>query len=293
MNFFWNTTFTFVSRTNRLKAYQILWYVNTFNLLVDQINLGNREKKIKTSHSLASDQTTALLQIKMAINQICALFGPFRKLFTYFKSGMDHYCRGRPFGGIGWIVSKKIDKLMVSEVKFHSRRISSIEIGNLTLIRVYLTSNDSTKESVIEHKIDLAELNEVTGELQRQEKLHLISGDFNSDLWRNKTHDKHFVDFLIEKDLNCLEKNFENKIAYTYTNGLHYSCIDHVVGSSHVEAMIEGAKIKKEKILFDWTNPLNQIEYTQLLEIEIIRHKLIENLNEEAEPEQPNEVQEK
>ncbi|RNA36283.1 hypothetical protein BpHYR1_007914, partial [Brachionus plicatilis] len=63
------------------------------------------------------------------------------------------------------------------------RRISSIEIGNLTLIGVYLTSNDSTKESVIEHKIDLAELNEVTGEPQRQEKLYLIIGDFNSDPW--------------------------------------------------------------------------------------------------------------
>ncbi|RNA10359.1 hypothetical protein BpHYR1_036338 [Brachionus plicatilis] len=34
-------------------------------------------------------------------------------------------------------------------------------------------------------------------------------------------------------------------------------------------------KLKMKKILFDWTNPLNQIEYAQLLEIEIIRHKLI------------------
>ncbi|RNA10357.1 RNA-directed DNA polymerase from mobile element jockey-like [Brachionus plicatilis] len=133
----------------------------------------------------------------------------FEDSLTYFQSGMDHYFgRGRPYGGIGWIVSKKIDKPMISEVKFHSRRISSIEKGNFTLIGVYLTSNDSTKESVIEHKIDLAELNEVTGELQRQEKLYLIIGDFNSDPWRNNTYDKQLVDFLIEKDLNCLEKNF-------------------------------------------------------------------------------------
>lgn len=48
---------------------------------------------------------------------------------------MGHYFgSGRPYGGIGWSVSKKIDEFMISEVKFNSRRISSIEKGNLTLI---------------------------------------------------------------------------------------------------------------------------------------------------------------
>ncbi|RNA03087.1 hypothetical protein BpHYR1_034344, partial [Brachionus plicatilis] len=103
----------------------------------------------------------------------------FENSLTYFQSGMDHYFgRGRPYGGIGWIVR-----------------------------------------------------------------------DFNSDPWRNKTYDKQLVDFLIEKDLNCLEKNFENKITYTYTNGLYYSCIDHVVGSSHEEAMIEGIRILEPDLL--------------------------------------------
>ncbi|CAF0893931.1 unnamed protein product [Brachionus calyciflorus] len=222
--------------------------------------------------------------------------------------------KGRPYGGIGWIVKKSLYDPYNVKIVFNNRRMSCLEIGDITIIGVYLTSNDNSKESMIGHEMDLTELEILVEKLESFKKKYIIVGDFNSDPGRKKTYDKKLIDFLDKRNLECLESKYSTQIKYTYTNGIHSSKIDHVIGpktqtnfvedvkilqpdqlnlSDHLplkttlkisaknkqEKINNGEKKKEKKTSIDWNNPNNQIEYAQLLQTEIINSRLIENLN--------------
>ena len=223
-------------------------------------------------------------------------------------SGMNNYNgKGRPYGGVGWIVSKKLEKNY--SVRLHTKRITSLEIGNLTLIGVYLTANNSKNESMIEHIIDIKDLETLIDELDKKNKEYIIVGDFNSDPIRNKKFDRELTSFLSKRNLKCLEKEFDN-FEYTYSNDQHKSFIDHIVTtietsnrvlnatiirpdplnqSDHLPLKVKiKVNINKEKIddkksvqlkkKVDWKNSFIQREYANKLEQEIQKNRLIEKV---------------
>ena len=74
---------------------------------------------------------------------------------TYFKSSMniEQYDRGRPYGGIGWIMRKKI---MYKEIIFISDNISVLKIDNqMNIIGVYLNCNQNNTDSFNNHLHDV------------------------------------------------------------------------------------------------------------------------------------------
>lgn len=93
--------------------------------------------------------------------------------------------RGRPFGGIGWIIKPEIEKYC--KVNFISERITTLKINDLVIIGTYLTANDSSNTSFFEHQQNLSELICLTNELKKDFKQIVIIGDFNSDFNRKKS----------------------------------------------------------------------------------------------------------
>ncbi|RMZ99261.1 hypothetical protein BpHYR1_047827, partial [Brachionus plicatilis] len=162
--------------------------------------------------------------------------------------------KGRPYGGVGWIVSKKLEKRY--SVKLHTKRITSLEIGNLTLIGVYLTANNSKNESMIEHIIDIKDLETLIDELKRKNKEYIIVGDFNSDPIRNKKFDRELISLLSKRNLKCIEKEFDN-FEYTYSNDQHKSFIDHIVTTIETSNRVLNVTIVRP-------DPLNQSDHLPL-----------------------------
>ena len=120
------------------------------------------------------------------------------------KSGMTNYSGiGRPYGGIGWLVKRELNHNI--KIEFISKRISTLEIGNLTIIGVYLTSNDGSSNSIIEHNLDLEELSTIIEKLESEEKLFLIVGDFNSDPIRKKNFDKCLFKMTLKRNIHFLK----------------------------------------------------------------------------------------
>ncbi|RNA13714.1 hypothetical protein BpHYR1_018796, partial [Brachionus plicatilis] len=142
----------------------------------------------------------------------------FENAKIYMKSGMENYRGyGRPYGGIAYC---------------------DIRNGK-TIIVVYLTANDNSNESKLEHKIDINELSSLIEKLKNENKDNLIVGDFNSDPIRNKTFDPELLHMVKEMELKFFDIEFDNKNKHTYTNGIHSSAIDHVIGPKHLVDVVQ------------------------------------------------------
>ncbi|RNA09839.1 RNA-directed DNA polymerase from mobile element jockey-like [Brachionus plicatilis] len=157
------------------------------------------------------------------------------------KSGMENY-RGyrRPYGAICWL------------------RIATLEMESMTIIGVYLTANDNSNESKLEHKIDINELSSLIEKLKNENKDYLIVGDFNSDPIRNKTFDRELLHMVKEMELKFFDIEYDNKNKHMYTNGIHSSAIDHVIGPKHLVDVVQNVKIYQ-------TDPINLSDHLPLI----------------------------
>ncbi|RNA07570.1 hypothetical protein BpHYR1_036397 [Brachionus plicatilis] len=235
---------------------------------------------------------------------------------TYFKSGMNNILKGgRPHGGIGWIIKKTLKQ--ENKIIFYSERITSLEIGLLTIIGVYMTANGQLNSNM-EHKYDINELANLINYLEKNNKCYIVVGDFNSDPNRNKPFDQELKALIKKEGLTCFEEKWNN-YSYSYSNGVHYSLIDHVISTSKVVDIIESVEILKPNVLnisdhlpiktkikleieivnqsekkgrkkkqihrqqINWNDKEIQIKYASLLENEILSQKLIEKL-EDSDP---------
>lgn len=148
----------------------------------------------------------------------------------YLKSSIDGLTksRGRPYGGIGWAVKKSFNHIY--DVIVYNNRMSAIVMKELAVLGVYLTSNSSKTESYIEHQHDFVEMINILESLKAKNiKEILVVGDFNSDQTRKNKFDKALQSVINEHKLILLDAQFKQDFAYTYTNGLHKSWIDHVL----------------------------------------------------------------
>jgi endonuclease/exonuclease/phosphatase family metal-dependent hydrolase len=149
------------------------------------------------------------------------------------SSMAETYTRGRPYGGVMWVVS---DRVRSPKVKFITDRISTVEYANTVIVGVYMRFNDNKPETVIEQLQDLAEVEEL---IERAEgKKVVVIGDFNMDLTRKNKLDKLLVKFVEKNNLICADLLYGQmplggqQTNYTYRSGNSHSWIDHVLVNS-------------------------------------------------------------
>lgn len=151
--------------------------------------------------------------------------------FRFFqKSGMDgQQNRGRPYGGVMWLIKKSFT---CPRVKFFSPRISTIEFPGTVIVGVYLRFNDNKPETTIDQMSDLAEVEDIID--KAKDKNVVIIGDFNMDIYRNKKYDKLLTKFVEKNKLISGDLMYTQATNYTYKSGKNRSWVDHVLVNSSI-----------------------------------------------------------
>jgi len=125
----------------------------------------------------------------------------------YQKSSMtEANTRGRPFGGLMWLLRKTAKK---PKVKFITDRISTVMLSSTVIIGVYMRFNDQKKETMIEQSGDLDILTELIDKMEG--KKVIIVGDFNMDLYRSSKFDKLLTRFIDNNNLLPIDLLFTQK----------------------------------------------------------------------------------
>ena len=156
------------------------------------------------------------------------IHGVIEKGFNFFhKCSPEINKLGRPYGGLGWIVSKELN-INEATIEYPSEHVSLLKMDNLWLIGVYLPTGKGLKQ--FENELIL--LNAIIREANRPDGLVLM-GDFNADLDRSSTkycsqQDRAFDSWYKEKykeGLIWLSRLYAQCKPDTFKSG---SCIDHV-----------------------------------------------------------------
>ena len=157
---------------------------------------------------------------------------------------------GRPSGGVGWLVNKKLK----TKIKIVNERISTCEIIGLEykviLLGIYLSSNGS-KDSCINLEHEIMDLDILIKKYDEYEIIMI--GDTNCDIMRNNTHDRKIKKLIERLDMLCIDlievKNIDYTFHSTYKGKKTQSWIDHIIIKRE-----NNLKIKNVKILFDELN---------------------------------------
>lgn len=157
------------------------------------------------------------------------IINPSKKYKTYFKTAMSEgKKRGRPHGGIGWIVNGEIKNF---NCKFITKRISYIKVAETIIIGVYMHFEDGKSDTALNFENDLSIINTIYKKHCDDHEV-IILGDFNTDLRRASKFEELLNNFLHENKLKCLDMLYLQKTEHTYFKATKKSWIDHVIGAS-------------------------------------------------------------
>ena len=165
--------------------------------------------------------------------------------------------KGRPFGGIGWILDKE---LKVLHHEFLNNRVSYIvtELENVKwiIIGVYMPFDDNKFDSLSEFETNLAIISELVNCYKRMGDYNIIiGGDFNADWKRGKKRfDRSLANFFKKEKIIIGENVNSKSINYTYFTDTCKACLDHVGIISTRQLLIDNKTIIKSKILEDIIN---------------------------------------
>jgi hypothetical protein len=143
--------------------------------------------------------------------------------------------RGRPHGGKCWLIKKG---LSVLAVEHFNNVISMVKIEtyvnnnkkNLYIFGVWVPFDNATAERLAAFQTTLTLLEAyIQHEIDPNEDLLAIIGDFNCDTNRNNRFDAIFKNFIFVNNLFDSLSFFDQEISYTYMNGDYKSSIDHIV----------------------------------------------------------------
>ena len=129
-----------------------------------------------------------------------------------------------------WLFKKHVP---VTAVKYINDVISYAVIDDnvntkIMMIGVHIPYDDGSKYRYLQYK---STLEFITALLQENlDKLVMITGDFNSDLERNRRYDTLLNDFISEHELVSYEYIFHGQVKYTYKNAELRNHIDHILG---------------------------------------------------------------
>ncbi len=146
--------------------------------------------------------------------------------------------KGRPKGGIAWIIDRKIKPII--SIRYITSRITTcnLNIQNpLTIIGVYMPAMGSDDK----YEIEMEKLEGLIDNLNEQDHKIIIIGDMNADIWRshknninarNYKNDKLFTQMTTNNDskvINISQLNTQ-EAPNTYLDVQGYqSCIDHAL----------------------------------------------------------------
>ena len=167
---------------------------------------------------------------------------------THMDSSFDTIEKGRPFGGIGWIIHKDIK---IESVEFINNKFSILKIAEgPTLIGVYMQYNDGSTEAFQSHMQDVIQLDSIISIYDNRPTM--VMGDVNADLSRNKKFDKILQKLVKDKKLTVLEleklrESEQPIITYRGDNGSN-SWIDHILCNDRILDQIHDCKIEEHSM---------------------------------------------
>ncbi|CAF1138020.1 unnamed protein product [Brachionus calyciflorus] len=151
---------------------------------------------------------------------------------------------GRQAGGLAIIIDKEIK----SSVKFHSDRIESVEMGDLTLINVYLPFFNGSIENKMLFDQELRMLYQIIN--SQRVKNFVIVGEMNTDIFRTNHNSIRLLEFLRNNSLTLADIKQSQDVDYTYRKIVKEKCITSWI--DHKECKISelnNMELKKLKIL--------------------------------------------
>ena len=169
-----------------------------------------------------------------------------------FNSDMTYaHTVGRPFGGQAWYIH---NSFKVFDYKFVNKNISFVHLCknnfHLILIGTYLPYDDNKSFSKSEYELNISILSSMIHNYKTLDIPIFIVGDFNADIFRQKTFDNIFLNFINDYELLSLNSLYCQKIGYTYkkkTNdkynnknirdGYYHAHLDHIL-------FVENSKIE-------------------------------------------------
>jgi hypothetical protein len=138
--------------------------------------------------------------------------------------------KGRPFGGLVWLVSKNIK---IVKYEFISDNLTTLEIRmhntELMFIGIYAFYNNNSIANFICQENLFDNCNQIM-RANLQKNIFLL-GDFNSDPYRLNRFDKIFQKFINSSKLSILSVLQTQNSRYTFNSGFTNSLIDHIVAA--------------------------------------------------------------
>ena len=152
------------------------------------------------------------------------------KLVVHLKSTMNEdYKRGRPYGGMGWIVNKKWLKSVMT-IRDLSDLVSVCSFKTMTIIGVYAKCNGAKTD---ENDQDNDEIMDLIASIAAQEeqcgRTVMVIGYFNADLRRTGQNDRALKRLVNENDLIVADMRNALTTSWTFREGQKRSHIDHVL----------------------------------------------------------------
>ena len=155
--------------------------------------------------------------------------------------------RGRPFGGLAWIIN---DKYTITNHTRMSKQVSKVtlQIGangenNLVLFGVWLDFDDSTANSLGNFSENLLMLSEAIKGCLAENHDVILMGDWNADIQRGRRFDKRFRKFIIDNKVHVLG-GVQNE--HTYHNGDHTARIDYMLATQSALRRLGGFRTIKD-----------------------------------------------
>jgi len=150
----------------------------------------------------------------------------------FFSPMGDNPSKGRPWGGLCWIIKKEI-KVINHEILDEGISVIDVKINEnpLCIIGVYLKYNSSNTESNLKYQHQLRILEECIYKAKEMNTEFIIIGDFNGDIQRLRyLNDINLLNFINKTALESVNNQSLN-IEYTYHKGVNKSVIDYLLVS--------------------------------------------------------------
>jgi endonuclease/exonuclease/phosphatase family metal-dependent hydrolase len=226
---------------------------------IASLNCKNYTTNFDYVNQLLSDHEIVFLQETWARDESC--FGQPNEMYkVYQKSSIkENYNTGRPHGGTAWLIRNNLTSH--TKVKFKSDRISTIEIGEITIIGVYMHYNKNNDESLIEQERLMCEILSIITDATNRNGNNkiMIIGDFNCDLNRKSSFDRTLTTTIEKANLICLDHIYTQTIDHTYHMNNCKSRIDHAIINEQM-----ASDIIQTNILSDSTHMFNTSDHYAL-----------------------------
>ena len=104
-----------------------------------------------------------------------------------------------------------------------------LKIGNLVIIRVYLTYANGTDKNTLSLIDELSKIQSIINESLGNNKQVIIIGDFNVDLSKANDHSRILKNFLKENEMVAKDTLVQQEVNYTFRSHSGLTWIDHVI----------------------------------------------------------------